>query len=344
VSFDETESEDDGGGPEEDESLERPYGARPYGARPYGARPYGARPYGARPYGARPSGARPYGARPYGARPYGARPYGARPYGARPGRGGELLDPEEWTADLTSLLCEFSAVIRLGATVVSGEYELRVGSLDAGKLGEQPLRPRDNPVRLNLPVPNRLVRDLAASPELADGLKADLAAALASGVDRNVLAAIGGPVTLPSSPNPLSAARAVVSAARAAPRAPLFRNPGWILSLGSLDKLTKLKTVDCLTESAASEARSLDSFELLRLDGAGGGLFLGFPFATSEAAGTRIYLAADWREAWIGVDRTLVTVDTSAAADFPTDMTSIRASMSYDFALRRPQAFMWAPV
>jgi hypothetical protein len=339
VSFDETESEDDGGGPEEDESFERPYGARPYGARPYGARPYGARPYGARPYGARP-----YGARPYGARPYGARPYGARPYGARPGTGrtGELLDTEEWNDDVANLVCEYSAVIRLGATVVSGEYELRVASVDDGAASEQPLRPRRDPVDEEALVPNRLVRDIAANPGLAHGLKTDLAAGLASEADERFLNSIGETVEPVENEDPLSTARAVVAAVRAATPAPRFRCPGWIIGPESLDRLTQLRTADCLTQSDDPRARSLDSFPLLRLDGADGGSFLGYPFVVSAAAENAIYFAADWREAWIGFDGPVVRVDASSDAAFQADQTLIRATMSYDFALRRQQGFGWA--
>jgi Phage capsid family len=343
VSFDETEPEDDGVGPEEDESFERPYGARPYGARPYGARPYGARPYGARPYGARPYGARPYGARPYGARPYGARPYGARPYGARPygarpGAAGESLDPEEWSVDLANLFCEYSAVVRIGATVVAGEYELRVASLDAG---EQPLRPRDNPVEREAVLPNRLVRDIAADPGLAYGLKADLAAGLASEADERFLGKIGADVDPVEDDDPLRGARTVLTAVRRADPPPVFRNAGWILGLESLDRLTRLKTTDCL-EGSKDDGRSLDSFQLLRVDGEGGGTFLGYPFAISRAAEAAMYLAADWREAWIGFEGPLVRVDASSDAAFRDDETLIRAVMSYDFALRSPAAFGWA--
>jgi Phage capsid family len=344
VSFDETESEDDGGGAEEDESSERPYGARPYGARPYGARPYGARPYGARPYGARPYGARPYGARPYGARPYGARPYGARPYGARPGagRGGERLDPEEWSADLTSLVCEYSAVIRLGATIVSGGYELRVPSGVAGQVGERPLRPRANPVDAYVGAPNRIVRDLAANPELAYGLKTDLATGLAAQADQRFLGAMTGEER--PAANLLATARALMKAVRKANPAPVFRSPGWILSLRGLQTLTRIRTLDGISESWSRTARTLDSYQLLRLDEADGGMFLGYPFVISLAAPAAIYFAADWREAWVGIDRELVTVDVSSDAAFGADQTVFRASMAYDFALRRPVGFRWAPV
>jgi hypothetical protein len=339
VSVDESASEGEDPGAEEDELAWRPYGARPYGARPYGARPYEPQPYGARPYGAKPYGARPYGARPYGARPYGARPYGARPYGARPGsaREGDRLDPEEWSVDLANLVCEYSAIVRLGATLVTGGYELKVPSRD----GETPLRPREDPVTEEAVLPNRIVRDIAADSGLAYGVKTDLAAGLASEADGRFLTKLQelDPV---EDDDPLVLAREVVTAVRTADSAPTFLNPGWVLGLESLDRLSRLKTADCLIESHDPGARSLDSFQLLRLDGSDGGAFLGYPFVISRAAEAAIYFAADWREAWIGFDAPLVRADASSEAAFHDDETVVRAVMSYDFALRRPQGFKWA--
>jgi Phage capsid family len=134
----------------------------------------------------------------------------------------------------------------------------------------------------------------------------------------------------------------VVAAVRAATPAPRFRCPGWIIGPESLDRLTQLRTADCLTQSDDPRARSLDSFPLLRLDGADGGSFLGYPFVVSAAAENAIYFAADWREAWIGFDGPVVRVDASSDAAFQADQTLIRATMSYDFALRRQQGFGWA--
>jgi HK97 family phage major capsid protein len=403
---DETHPDDEGSPAGEDESAERPYGARPYGARPYGARPYGARPYGARPYGARPYGARPYGARPYGARPYGARPYGARPYGARPYGArpygarpygarpygarlsfdddweGGALDPEVWSADVSELILERSAVIRLGAMIVIDEYELPVPAFDAtanapdyikeGKKkprlepkDEAKLRPKDHELAAKLVLPNRLVRDIEQNPAIADALKEDLAEALALRADRAFLHGDPPPPPprvdptgisnrvpldpgLPVAGNLLATARNMVGAVRAVDPLvnPVFRAAGWVLHPTTLEALTRLMTPDGLGVGAG---RTLDTYGgLLRLDGSDGGRLLGFPFVVSagafDGAATRMYFSADWREAWIGLDRELVTVDVSTDAHFQTDETAIRATMLHDFTLRRPEAFTWADV
>jgi HK97 family phage major capsid protein len=85
---------------------------------------------------------------------------------------------------------------------------------------------------------------------------------------------------------------------------------------------------------------------LLCLDGADGGEFLGYPFVVSTAAfdggSHRMYLSADWRQAWIGVDGVLVDVDISADVHFQTDETVIRATMAHDFGLARLEAFTWS--
>src|SRR6187431_1258696 len=109
------------------------YSERPFGGRPYGGRPYGGRPFGGRAEDDRPFGGRPYGGRPYGGRPFGGRPFGGRPFGGRQGEeeGRPVLDPDEWSADVAELVCQRSAVIRLGATVVADEYELRAQAIDS---------------------------------------------------------------------------------------------------------------------------------------------------------------------------------------------------------------------
>ena len=108
-----------GGGKDEEPIVDR------LRARPYGARPYGARPYGARPYGARPDGARPYGRVRYGARPYGARPYEGGPAGQ--------LDPASRAKEVCELVLARSAVVRLGATVVSSDADLCDPGRDPGR-------------------------------------------------------------------------------------------------------------------------------------------------------------------------------------------------------------------
>ena len=332
------------------QEFEEPVADRPYGARPYGARPYGARPYGARPYGARP-----YGARPYGARPYGARPYEGGPAGQ--------LDPAEWGEEVCELVLARSAVVRLGATVVSSDADLAIPAatpaVDFRGPGVAPaaapgaaevkqLSPREWRLEAWISIPNRVFRSLEANPELAQTLKADLAEALARRADEAFLgglpprdvaaraAARAGCARHAGSL--LETARDVVSEVRAAEAE--FHSPGWILHPSTLDALTSSTTTNGLVHEGA-QPRSLDSLRLLTLDGVDGGALLGYPFATSTAAGERLFFAADWRQAYVCVAETPVTVDTPVAPAVP-EAVVIRASMTFDFALRRNDGFATA--
>ena len=361
----------------DDGYSERPFGGRPFGGRPYGGRPYGGRPYGGRPFGGRPEDDRPFGGRPYGGRPYGGRPYGGRPFGGRPfggrpfgGRQGEeegrpVLDPDEWSADVAELVCQRSAVIRLGATVVADEYELRAQAIDSTPRapdyvkegGEKPilgrrelrLRPRDHELAAKAVLPDRVARDIAADPLLALAVKEDLAEALALRADRAFLSGAGpGPIGVAAlvpgvgaQADILATGRALLTAIRNVDPllSPAFRAPGWVLHPATLDVLVQ-------EPAEPSSAVDVVSGGLLCLDGADGGEFLGYPFIVSAAAfdggSRRMYFSADWRQAWIGVDGVLVDVDISGDVHFQTDETVIRASMAHDFGLARPEAFTWA--
>jgi HK97 family phage major capsid protein len=350
----------------DDGLAERPYGTKPYGTKPYGTKPYGTKPYGTKPYGTKPYGTKPYGTKPYGTKPYGTKPYG----GSRDGNGG--LDPDAWSADVAELVCDRSAVIRLGATIVACDYEVQLPVFDVEAKyieineGRDPkpikekiqLDPRRFALDARVAVPNRRVPDIAENPELADAIKVDLADALALRADRAFLRGPGGG-TEPrgidgragelekNGATVLALARAIATAART--REVPLRNPGWILAATTLDELTRLVTPDGLSVPDPQDGRTLDTYSLLRLDGADGGMFLGFPFIASAAAvaqqdpkDPRIFFSADWQDAWIGIDRELVTVDISAEAAVRTDETVIRASMYHDFTLRRTEAFVWA--
>lgn len=355
----------------------RPYGSRPYGSRPYGSRPYGSRPYGSRPYGSRPYGSRPYGSRPYGSRPYGSRPYGSRPYGSRPygsrddSLNGGGLDPDEWSADIAGLFCEISAVVRLAASVAHGENEIRVPAVRPGTspqyldqpsvtdpgeeqktaeskekpaagVGQQRLRPREHELAWKVVIPNRLARDIFEDPSLEWAMKEDVATALAVTADRAFLNGPGGDAPLgiasssdafasvPPPATPLDLVRNMVAELRARPQA-YFRRPGWVLGP---------ETLDLLARTPERAGRDLDSTRLLTLDGEDGGVLLGYPFVATEAADGRTYLSADWREAWIGVDRELVRIDISTDTAFQSDETVVRAVMHHDFLVRRPRSFI----
>jgi hypothetical protein len=353
-------SSDDADWEGEGEAQDRPYGAKPYGAKPYGAKPYGAKPYGAKPYGAKPYGAKPYGAKPYGAKPYGAKPYGAKLIGAD-----GFLDPDEWSADIAEIFCERSAVIRLGADLVSTDNEVwitafnpTVGFRGQRKVGPPAgtdptetasLRPLDHLLEASVAVPDAIARD----PERMLVLKADLAFHLAHSADAAFLkrGPLHGGLSASAGKGPqgdaekvdsvrgdiLATARKIVKTVREKTAVNL-RCPGWIFSQATLEQLSVIETSDGLKKG---DGDSLDQSRLLQLDGADGGVLLGYPFVASAAAGDRIYFGADWYEAKAGFDSVFITVD-APAEPVVADSTIIRASLSLDFALRRRQGFAWA--
>ena len=277
-----------------EEFPERPFGGRPFGGRPFGGRRGEERPFGGRPFGGRPFGGRPFGGRPFGGRPFGGRPFGGRPFGGRRGEaeGDGYLDPDEWSADVAELVCERSAVIRLGATLVASDQELPVNAFDAqagfrapGAAGPPAavgvpgapamLHPGDHELEAGVVVTPEVRRALEANPGLADEIKVDLAEALARGADQQFLQTIAAHVPPPLGVVPgdlLATARGVVAAVRPAgpPFPPVFRNPGWILAPETLELLTTLPTADCLVAGGPG-ARTLDSYRILQLDGVDGG-------------------------------------------------------------------------
>jgi HK97 family phage major capsid protein len=355
---------------------ERPIGVRPIGVRPIGVRPIGVRPIGVRPIGVRdederPIGVRPIGVRPIGVRPIGVRPFGVRPFGVRPIGVRETsgyLDPEEWAADICDLLVERSAVIRLGATVVADEYELRAHAVDATAAApayleegrekpllehdERTLRPRDHELAAKVVLPDRVARDLAEDPLLALAVKEDLAEALALRADEAFLSGAApapvGIVTLaPGSnagPSILETARAMLTTVRTVDPSlnPPFRAPGWIVHPATLDALSQ----EPIATPTVGQATVDMVLNLLSSDGADGGRLLGYPLLVTTAAldgnARRLFFSADWREAWIGVDGAIVNVDISRESHFQSDETVIRVAMVHDFTLRRPDAFTWS--
>ncbi len=356
----------------EDELGERPYGGRPYGGRPYGGRPYGGRPYGGRPYGGKPYGGKPYGGKPYGGRPYGGRPYGGKPYGGKP-YGGRLagadddrpFDPGEWGAEIAELVCEYSAAIRAGSTLVFGESEVQIPIVNAAAGFRAPgapplpavpvvqvlLQPGEWQLEATISGPLGLVSGISARPDLAAALKGDLAEALARGLDQAAL--VGNPPglgpqgiqnLLPASPGPgvpelLSWVRAMAAGVRA--NNPV-RTPSWILTPGALTKIAQFLTEDGVNAppAAGPPGRSVDTFPLLTYDGVDGGALLGYPFVTARVNGAvnGVYFSADWREALVGLDPSAVTVGIRGAG---AAQVAVTATMPLDFNLRWPPAFAW---
>ncbi len=299
---------DDGDNEDDEGTGARPAGMRPAGMRPAGMRPAGMRPAGMRPAGMRPAGMRPAGMRPAGMRPAGMRPAGMRPAGMRPAGmrpGGppdeppdDWLDPDEWSADLADLVCDRSALIRLGARLVCGDDEINVPVLggaapgylaqpeampdDAPRLAanvQKPearvsfrrLRPRDHELAVKVVLPNRIASDVVADPDLVWALKDDLARALVLAADRAFLhGRTGGPgpvgiantaplpATRATGPDLLQLVRGMVRDVRAGIVAD-FRSPGWVLDPRTLGALSTLKTDDGLAGVGAGPAGTLDA-------------------------------------------------------------------------------------
>ncbi len=375
--------ESEGGEPQERPFGPRPFGPRPFGPRPFGPRPFGPRPYGPRPFGPRmeeerPFGPRPFGPRPYGPRPFGPRPFGPRPFGPRPfgprtadADGSGSFDPDAWSAEISELVCLRSAVLRLGGTLIASDGQLPVPTLDvtvdfrqSGKPGRDPdsvaadhkalpiFRPGQWELEAAACIAPGLFRSLPTTPGLAESIKGDLADALARKVDETFLQGPGanGPLGISgrwkanaaASADALATARKLLTVVSG--REQSFRNPGWILSAATLGTLAQLSTLKGdAKDTTSATARSLDSSRLLQLDGADGGVFLGFDFVLSAGAGANLYFSADWEEAWVGIEPSFVTVSLSWEAPSPGKSgVVVRASMPIDFALRRPDAFAWA--
>jgi hypothetical protein len=348
----------------------RPYGGRPYGGRPYGGKPYGGRPYGGRPYGGKPYGGKPYGGKPYGGKPYGGKPYGGKPYGGKP-YGGRLpgadeegpFDPEEWGDEIAELVCQYSAAIRAGSTLVFGESAVQVPVVNAAAAFQIPPVPPPPPVAaalvptqpglwqlgVSITAPLGLVSGLAARPDLVAMLKGDLAEALARGLDQAVL--VGSPAgpgpqgiefLVPPTPGAVAQLLGTLRAAAAGVRAnnPL-RGPSWILTPGALTAIAQFLTANGLAPGAGG--RTVDTYRLLTYDGVDGGTLLGYPFLTSRVnpaapAGLGVFFSADWREALIGLNPSGVIVSVGGA---PAGGATINVSMPLDFDVRWPPAFTW---
>ncbi|HXS45627.1 MAG TPA: phage major capsid protein [Solirubrobacteraceae bacterium] len=296
------------------------------------------------------------------------RPGSLRPGSLRESADDGSLDPDAWSTAVGDLFCARSAVLRLGATIVAGDREVRVPYPDPGgaapeylapdgndpspEMGaaERVLRPRDHKLAVELVLRNAVVDDAVRDPQLELALENDLARALADRADRAFLnGGAGGPgprgiadvvgVTNPGA-DALVTVRDLVTAARAADVR--FANPGWILHPETLDALSGLTTADGLAGGAGA---TLDSAPgLVEPDGVDGGTLLGYPFAVStavtEGGARRIFFAPDWSEAWFAFADDIVAIDVSGDANFGTDETVVRAVMHHDLVLRRPDGFV----
>jgi hypothetical protein len=312
----------------------------------------------ARPFGPKPFGPKPFGPKPFGPKPFGPKPFGPKPFGPKHGAEGESCPSEAWNADarLAELVCERSAVIRMGVTFVVGTkvrvpaFEPEVGFRPPGDPGpapgataelDVPLRPGEWALEAAAAIPDRILDDIGERAEIAESFVVDLAEALAVGVDGACLGTLAGgpdgidPLVGASPGGLLDGLRDIVEDTRAARPA---RNPGWILHPEALDRIGRFVLAD----------HTVDGSQLLKLDGADGGMLLGFPFLTSTAAGDatdpRAYFSVDWQEAWLGVEASFVELYLSDESAPASDSTVLRASLPLDFALRRSAAFAWTVV
>jgi hypothetical protein len=286
--------------------------------------------------------------------------------------------PGEWDFDIAQVLCEGSAVIRLGAAIVATDDQVWIpGSIPtagfrpgvAAPVASPPaqLRPGGDVLEAMVAVPDALAARVGEQPELGDVVKVDLGDELSRKADRAFLIDLPdvGPAAAPvpraigrrpgiqvaTAADLLKTLRDIVDTVFAAVPRPAFRNPGWVLHPEVLSRVGRIRTANGQTESGAAGALSLADFGLFRQVSASDGMLLGFPFTTSSEAtdGTipppptslRIFFGADWQEAFIAVGMSLVTVDVPGEPSVP-NATVIRASMAVDFALRRESAFAWA--
>jgi HK97 family phage major capsid protein len=310
------------------EGMERPVGMRPVGMRPVGMRPVGMRPVGMRPVGMRPVGMRPVGMRPVGMRPVGMRPVGMRPVGMRDdatddNAGAGYLDPEEWAADIATLFCEYSAVLRLGANLAFGLTELpypsppvlgvprylpeskpanaehrddaqaaanaadavaEVAKTTVTQLAHRCLHPRAHELTVQIAVRNRLVRTIVEHAEVAWALKQDIASALAFRADEGFLRGKR------EDGAPLGIACMSGTIAQPARTDALETARAMVSELRTRGRrfsnpgwIVHPVTLDALGTVLREHAAKNDAGQLLTYDGADGGTLLGYPYIVSAA-------------------------------------------------------------
>jgi hypothetical protein len=259
--------------------------------------------------------------------------------------------------------------VRAGATVVSVGDQLwlptdssiggfRPVAFPAAPVAPLQLEPRNHTVEAVVATPVALFPHIADDPGLAVTVKADLGEELVRAADAAMLMGPPGPlaaiatrgaINVAAAGDVLATLRAMLEAVFARAPRPAFRNAGWILHPSTVDHLSRARTSNGQIESGVPSARPLADYDLLRFESAYGGLLLGLPFVTSAetmvAPGpppqVRIFLSADWDEAWIGVDPSVVAIDLPGGAAVGGARV-VRASLPVDFELRREAAFAWA--
>jgi Phage capsid family len=359
----------------------RPYPSRPYPSRPYPSRPYPSRPYPSRPYPSRPypsrgeDGEPPESGGPY---PQEWSSDVAELFCARSAlvRLGAQLVFGDCDLDVPGVMPGVPPrYLAQPQPTPSPNLPAPMTSRPkpSAPVSTRRLQPSEHELAWELVVPNRLARDLAEHPDLGWALKRDLAEGLARTADAaflngapagplgvaNIVAAAGAPAPPPAAvaPNLLWRLRTLVETLRRRTGV-IFGSAGWIIHPATLADLTFLTTSDYRVAERPTPAAppppapprgaTLDANRLLTHDGRDGGTLLGYPFIISEAVGglpgaRNIFFSSDWSEAWIGVERDLVTIELSTEARFSSDDTVIRAVMHHDLVLRRRDFFIHAP-
>jgi HK97 family phage major capsid protein len=232
---------------------------------------------------------------------------------------GCYLDPEEWAADIAALFCEYSAVLRLGANLVSGLSELPFPNppvvgvaryLPEPKLGDDDdidpaavadatasvskktstqlsyrrLKARAHELTVQIAVRNRLVRTIVQHPEVAWALKQDIASALAFRADQGFLRG------KPDDRAPRGIACMKRTIAQEAGNDALDTARQMVSALRTSERrftnpgwILHPVTLDALGKLLSDHAAKNDAGQLLTYDGADGGTLLGYPYIVSAA-------------------------------------------------------------
>jgi hypothetical protein len=309
--------------------------------RPYTTRAYAERPYTTRPYTTRPYTTRPYTTRPYTTRPYTTRPYTTRESGPFDADGRGVLDPLEWSEDVSEAFFGRSALLQLGARLVGVEGAVAIPRLDALKATRNLVNAPTEPDEVRLDIDTRVrpgklafscrvgidrmqVDELARMPELRWAVKDDIARALVEQTDAALLEAIAATGVTPAkhASGTTATMRAMLEAIAA--DGPACESTGWLLSPTTLNETTTATPEDTLDASDLAVPYPRDGSSLL-----------GYPFAASAVAGDALWFSWDWSEVWIAVNTRLVTVDVQTKPG--EDWTVLGASVRCDVAVRRPE-------
>jgi hypothetical protein len=252
-----------------------------------------------------------------------------------------VLDPLEWSEDVSEAFFSRSALLQLGARLVGVEGAVAIPKLTAlaatRNLINEPTEPAE--VRLDIDTrvrPGKLafscrvgidrmqVDELARMPQLRWAVKDDIARALVEKTDAALLEAIAAAGVTPANEGSGTTATMRGMLDEMAAAGPACESAGWLVSPATLIETTRATPED-----------TLDASDLAVPYPRGGSSLLGYPFAASAVAGDGVWFSWDWSEVWIAVNTRLVTVDIQAKPG--EDWTVLGASVRCDVAVRRPE-------